>query len=116
MAVLASETDVCAGQRELGGVVVELRTRPLDRGVTDRTVGRETRGYVVRVCRRLVLRQMAARTGGRGASVLATHMARCAWGAYVSSGQGELRVGIVIERRSSPLHSGVTGLASGREG
>ena len=75
MAVLAGEPNVRASQRELGGVVVKFGPRPLDSRVADRTVGREARGYVVGIRCCLVFRKVAARTGGRGSCVLATHVA-----------------------------------------
>jgi hypothetical protein len=115
VAVLAGESNVRASQRELGSVVVELGARPLDCGVADRTVGRESGGNVIRIRRCLVLRQVTTRARGRSACILSAYVTRCARRADVRSSQRELRIGVVIELRASPLHSRVTGLTSRRE-
>jgi hypothetical protein len=74
MAVLAGEPNVRSSQRELGGVVIEFSAWPLDGGVADRTVGRESRGYVVRIRCCLKLGKVTARTGGRSSCIFSTHM------------------------------------------
>jgi hypothetical protein len=49
MAVLTGERNVRSRERELGGVVIELRARPLHGGVADGAVGRKSRRDVIRI-------------------------------------------------------------------
>jgi hypothetical protein len=115
VAVLARERDVRSGEREFGGVVIELGARPLDRRMADGAVGGESGSDVVWVRGGLVLRKVTARTRCRSAGILATDVARSTRRIHVSTGQRELRICVVIELCTGPLDGSVTGLACGGE-
>lgn len=111
MAVLASQRNVRPGQRELCRIVIELCARPLNGGVADGAISRETGSYVVWISRRLVFGKVASCTSGRRPGVFAADMARSAWCTDVRAGQRELRVRIVVECGACPLNCRMTRLA-----
>ncbi len=64
VALRALHRDVRSGQSEFcSRVVVERCAQPVDRGVAQRAVGREPRGHVVRIRRRVERSQVASRAG-----------------------------------------------------
>lgn len=110
----ASDRSVCAGQRKLGGVVIELRPEPLRGVVAQLAILREPSGEVIRIISSLVILQMARRAGRAQSRILAARMAQGTGHSGVFSGKRKLG-GVVIEGSSQPLRGGVTELAGLRE-
>ena len=104
VALLTSDIDVGAGQREGRIAVIERRALPSRACVTNAAVLRETCRYVVWIGRAVEIRQMARDASSRESGehvVFVTLGTRC--DADVSSGQRKLRPCRVIERRALPI-------------
>ncbi len=115
MALRALHRSMGSGQRELGGrIVIELRALPLRGRVAHCAILGETRRHVVRIGRRVVIRQVAAIASGQRTGILAVDMALRALRVRVRPGQRELRLG-VIELRARPLRGRVADRAVLRE-
>jgi hypothetical protein len=106
----ASGCGVLAGQGESRGAVVERRSGPLSRAVTQRTILREARGRVIRVGRRLIQWQVARGTRGSEPRKLTTHVTAGASGRRMFSGERETGTRM-IEGRRCPRRGSVAGLA-----
>jgi hypothetical protein len=76
MALLTSRREVLAGERErsLRGVI-EPGAGPVDRGVAQGTILRESGGGVIRIVRPLIIFQMAGIAGRAQGCILTTRMA-----------------------------------------
>ena len=105
----ASRRGVRAGQRKLGGAVIELRPEPLRGGVASLAVLRESGGDVVRILGGLIIPEMAGGAGYVQAGVDATRMALQTGNRRVGSGKRELGHGSVIEGCAQPLCGVVAG-------
>ena len=98
--------------REVG--VIEGGSGPCAGGVTGRTSGREARGLVIRVCRPVVVRLVAAYARSRKRGVVIVHVA-------IGAGYGRVRTSqresgrVVIECCSTPVRRAVAGVARRRE-
>ena len=108
------DSRVLAGQRELGGAVIELGSQPLRGGVAELTVLREAGRDVIGAGGGLVVLQMAGHAIGADVGVVAIRMALQARDGGMSSGERELRQ-IVIECGSLPGCGVVAGGAIARE-
>jgi hypothetical protein len=113
VALRAAECCVRASKREGRVVVVEGRWTPATRGVTDGTVGRESRGDMVRTLCTCKVRLMAGvtRRGGRGVVVVrvALNTRQCG----MHSCERVLCVHRMIEVDVSPVGCGMARIASG---
>lgn len=98
---------VFAGQRKLGGVVVECRAGPIQGAMAERAVLRESRGGVVRICGRLKLFGVAVKASRAERRVLIVDVASCAGHGGVLAGQRELSR-VVVKSRAGPIRSAVT--------
>jgi len=96
MALLARGGRVRAGQRKLGGAVIEGGSQPLGGGVAELTGLREAGGDVIGTGGGLVVLQMAGHAIGADVGVVAIGMALEAGDRGVRSGEWELRQ-VVIE-------------------
>ena len=90
--------------------VVEDCAEPGTGVVASLACGRETSRGVVRIVRRLIVRLMAAITGGRQRGVVVVHVALRAGDGYVEAGQRECRQ-VMVERRLQPRGGVVAYLA-----
>ena len=96
MALLACGRDVRAGQRKLGGAVIESRSLPLSGGVAKLTGLREAGCDVIGTCGGLVVLQMAGHAIRTDVGVVAIGMALQAGDRGMRSGEWKLRQ-VVIE-------------------
>lgn len=95
--------------------MIELRARPLCRGVATRTIRREPRGHVVRVGGLVEVFQVAARAIRWRVGELIVHVALVAGHIHVRASQRELRRSIVVELCPCPRRSRVAHSASRRK-
>jgi hypothetical protein len=104
VALRARGSNVRAGQRELGlrGVIKRCAI-PIRRGVTERTILRESGGHVARIVGGLVVLQMTGITGRAQTLVNAVRMALQASRSRVLASERESGLGGVIKRRSIPV-------------
>ena len=114
MATRARCRDMFAGQRELGRVVVEDRSRPLRRRVARFACLREPCRGVIRILSRLEFRQVTSRASRPESGELSTHMATRARCRGMFARQRELGR-IVIEDRARPLRCRMARFARLRE-
>lgn len=98
MATAACERYMRSRQRECRLGVIEYGAQPIRRAVADRAVGGEAGGNVVRVRGALKVFVVAPRASRRRAGEGAVHVALRASEADVRSGQGKLRLRVVVER------------------
>jgi len=63
MALCTGQRRVCAGQWKRRVVVIERRRAPRTRRMADRTICRETRGHVIRICCAVEIRLVAGIAG-----------------------------------------------------
>ena len=103
----ACDRGVLSGQRESRGGVIKRRSRPLRRGMAQRTILREPCCGVIRTGGALVFRQMAGNTGRWERGVLSAGMALGATQSGMFTCQRESGSG-VVERRPRPLSRRVT--------
>lgn len=107
---------VRTGQRETGAVVIEGRIRPCRRAVASIAGLREIRGYVVRIGRAVVVRQVARHTSRARQIVVVIHVTirASARRNRMRSRQREAGV-VVIKGRIRPRRSVVALIAGLRE-
>lgn len=116
MTLGASDCRVRSGERELGGgVMVELGSLPLRRGVAQRAVLREAGQDVIGIPGALERRQVAGNAGAGGSAEDIVLVALGADYRRVRSGQGKLRGGIVVKFGPLPLRGAVAQRAVLRE-
>jgi hypothetical protein len=116
VALRACDAGVLACERKMSVcVVIEARSRPLRRGVALRAVLRKSRGDVVWILCRLVIRQVASHTSRIQSGEDVVRVALSAAHRDVSAGEGKLRLTVVIEGSPLPRRGRMTLLASGRE-
>ena len=110
MALCAGDGYVLAGERELGGLMIELRALPLRGVVAEDAVLREARRNVVGRLGGLVVLQVAGFARCIQARILSRRVALRAVDRSMFARQRELSQ-IMIELRALPLHCGVAHLA-----
>lgn len=114
MALRAGNSDVCAGQRELCQIVVELRALPVGRCVTAIALRCEVEAPVIGIGRLRIVGEVATRAIRRSARETPVDMAGRAVDADVRTRQPKLRC-VVIEGRTLPVRGSVTPAAVARE-
>lgn len=116
VALSALQSRVRAGQRKSDKVVIESRWNP-GRSRMARLAGLgKIESYVIRICRLLKVRQMAANAGRRRSLELSADMALCARQRGVNAGKRESRVLQVIEADAVPVVHVVALLAGSGKG
>ncbi len=111
MALEACGGRMLSGEREFRRcIVVERRAFPLCGGVARLAGSGEARRLMIRICRGVELWEVAHRALAGSSRVLAIDVTLGASGRSVLPGEGESRLRM-IELRTFPLSSGVTGLA-----
>jgi len=99
-----------AGQRKASTIVVELRSRPRNCGVTDRTIGRESSLPMIGVSGAVVILHVASTASATAQVVVAVDVTLRALQRCVPSGQRKSHQ-VVIERGRLPRTRVVAGLA-----
>ena len=102
MALSALRGGMCAGQRETGGRVIELRSHPLHGVVADRAVLREAGGLVVRTIGRIEVVQVARQASRARQAEIVVDMALRALRGGMRASEGKTR-GRMVELGSHPL-------------
>ena len=114
MARSARHRGVEAGQREGGVVVIEHRTGPGCRRVARSAGSGESRRYVIRICRAVVILGMAGIAVRWQRRIVASNVAtRAGYGEMEASQREGTR--LVIEARRIPSHRRVAKRTGGRE-
>ena len=96
MALRARCIDVCAGEREIGQIMIVLRRRPSSGSVAFRAVVRIVARFMVRIIRHGVIRLVTRPAIGRRSRELSIHMTLSATRADVRARQRKSRI-VVIE-------------------
>jgi len=113
VALRARHGDVCAGQRERRGVVIERGTCPVGGAVAHGTRSGQTRGRVRRIVGSVVIGLMAGIAVSRNGGVVVVDVARGASDRSMGARQRKHRS--MIKGRGRPRRGGVAQSAIGRE-